>query len=445
VNDRNSQYQDRRAEQEQRALTVVEPLRMPLPDIARRDHGLDESKWRALTESVFPSATSVTGVLMALDYCNARGLDVFKRPVHVVPMWNSKLGRNVETVWPGIGELRTTAARTMTYAGADECEFGKPRKQAFSERKSIPGRGRNQDPKVIEASCPEFEFPDWAQFTVYKIVAGVRCKFVGPKVRFDETFSGEKGLRVPNTRWRQAPYQMLEKCAEAAALRRAFPEELAGSYTSDEMEGKVANSTVPQADYVDADANDGRGQGEQLRREEPQAQDDQSNDDDHGGGEADDGWDERDLLDYMGGMRRTLKSVKSIERLEQILKHEEGRMKTLPTEQRDEAQRLEDEARTRIEAAAAGAEMSRQHPEAGDDGADDQQQAGQEPVQAAEDHPEDPYIADFRAKVAKIEMIVDLTKFEGETMDELEEKPPFIANVCRRILQQRRDALKPAK
>jgi hypothetical protein len=61
-----------------------------------------------------------------------------------------------------------------------------------------------------------FTFPEWAQVTVYKIMGGQRVAFVGPKVYFKEIFSGEKGLRVPNSRWRQAPIQMLEKCAEAA-------------------------------------------------------------------------------------------------------------------------------------------------------------------------------------------------------------------------------------
>jgi hypothetical protein len=53
-----------------------------------------------------------------------RGLDPFKRPVHIVPVWNSSLGREVETVWPSINELETTAARTGAWAGIDPPDFG---------------------------------------------------------------------------------------------------------------------------------------------------------------------------------------------------------------------------------------------------------------------------------------------------------------------------------
>jgi len=453
VNDRRESYQDKRAREEQRALTVVDPLRMPLPAIAVQQHQLTESKWRALTESVFPSAKTVTGVLMALDYCAARRLDVFKRPVHVVPMWNSKLGREVETVWPGIGELRTTASRTGQWAGSDPCQFGRLVSKAFHEKRSTPGRGNNE-PRVTEATCPEMDFPEWAQFTVYKIVAGVRCAFVGPQVFFLETFSGEKGLRVPNARWRQAPRQMLQKCAEAAALRMAFPEELGESYAAEEMEGKTTTSGVPQADYDEVDANDDRGRGERLHRQEPDAE---PGSDDAGGGEGDQheqvetgaaqesAWSERKLVNYMGGMRRFLNNVTDMAELEHTLETEKDRVASLPDAERREAQQLEDDARSRIMAAAA--EVKNADTATATAAAAHDAPPASDPAPVAAAAPagtgEDPYVTAFRARVAKVEMIVDLNTLENETMDEVDQQQPLVANICRRILQNRRDALKP--
>jgi phage recombination protein Bet len=225
-------------DQDSRAL-MVQPPRLPMPREAA-PAGITPGKWKALVDAVFPSAKTVDGVMLAVSYCRERGLDVFKRPVHVVPMYNSALGREIETVWPGINEYRTTASRTGQWAGNDECKFGPLLTEAFKdEQERWKWNGNIREKYIAKADCPSFTFPEWAQVTVYRLMGGQRVPFVGPKVYFKEIFSGEKGLRVPNARWQQAPSGQLEKCAEAAALRRAFPEELGNDYTAEEMEGKV--------------------------------------------------------------------------------------------------------------------------------------------------------------------------------------------------------------
>jgi hypothetical protein len=48
----------------------------------------------------------------------------------------------------------------------------------------------------------------------------------------------------PNNMWRRLPDTMLAKCAESLALRKAFPSQLAGVYTPEEM-GQADNPDPP--------------------------------------------------------------------------------------------------------------------------------------------------------------------------------------------------------
>ena len=95
---------------------------------ALADLGIDNIGWKVLQDVIFPNATSADSIIMALTYCRRRKLDIFKRPVHIVPMYstaaNGGKGAMIDTVWPSIAEIRTTAFRTGEYAGRDPTAFG---------------------------------------------------------------------------------------------------------------------------------------------------------------------------------------------------------------------------------------------------------------------------------------------------------------------------------
>lgn len=137
-------------------------------------------------------------IQFALAVCSRTGLDPFSKQVH----FRKQGDRDDIVIITGIDGLRLTANRSMAYAGQDEPDF----------------------------EMGEKKYPVKATVTVYKIVQGVRCAFTGT-ARWEEFYPGDK----QGFMWRKMPYTMLGKCAEAQALRKAFPAELSGIYSHEEM------------------------------------------------------------------------------------------------------------------------------------------------------------------------------------------------------------------
>ncbi|MFY9974002.1 MAG: phage recombination protein Bet [Chromatiaceae bacterium] len=223
---------------------VLLPCRLPVASQTLAQIGLDPGTWAVLTDSIFPGARTPEGVLLAVRYCQARGLDVMKRPVHVVPMWSKALNREVETVWPGIAEVQTTAARTGCWAGLDSPRFGPEVTRTF--RGAVKRDGRWEEVEVT------LTYPQWAEVIVYRLVNGVRCPF-SETVFWEETYARAGRSELPNEMWQKRPRGQLLKCAKAASLRAAFPEE--AGYTAEEMAGRpIDPDEVAAPPVIDADA-----------------------------------------------------------------------------------------------------------------------------------------------------------------------------------------------
>ena len=210
------------------------------PAVAK-EFNLQPTEWRVLVDQIFPAAKSVEAVMMALAYCRKRNLDIFKKPVHIVPMWSSAKKQMVETVWPGIAEIRTTAARTGEYAGIDAVEFGPMVERTFT---GLVGRSGQE-----ETVTKKVRFPEWASVIVYRIVAGQKSAYHA-KVFWEETFATVGKSEIPNDMWAKRPRGQLDKCVEAAALRKAFPEELGNTYAAEEMEGRTIDGVAVESATV---------------------------------------------------------------------------------------------------------------------------------------------------------------------------------------------------
>lgn len=205
----------------------VVPFEQQYPAAAQR--GLDQSIWGALQNSVFPGAKEES-ILMAVDYCSSRHLDILLKPVHLVPMSvkTSKKdgnGKDIyeyrDVVMPGIGLYRIQADRSGTYAGADEPEFGPLVSLQLGDGKNVT----------------DYQFPEWCKYTVHKLMGDRLVTFSAKEYWMENYATASKYTSAPNAMWKKRPYAQLAKCAEAQALRKAWPD-IGQAPTAEEMEGK---------------------------------------------------------------------------------------------------------------------------------------------------------------------------------------------------------------
>ena len=220
-------------------------LRIPYVHRALELYGIDAMTWNVLISAVWPAARTPEAIMLALAYCKGRHLDPMKKMVHIVPVWDSKApsgdpqkpGAFVETVWPSIAEIRVTASRTGCYGGKDAAIFGPDITEKLAE---IDTRNDAVKEEV------EITYPEWCRVDVYRIVQGIRCKFEGPKVYWKEAYATKsRWSPIPNEMWMDRKSGQLEKCAEAASLRAAFPEELGNEYAAEEMWGRRLPEHLP--------------------------------------------------------------------------------------------------------------------------------------------------------------------------------------------------------
>ena len=188
---------------------------------ALTERNIDTAVWTTLQNSVFPGAKDES-ILLAVDYCKARKLDILKKPCHIVPMsvTDAKTGNKNwrDVIMPGIYEQRITAFRSGQMAGQDEPVFGD----------TVTFRG-------IEA-------PEWCRVTVYRFINNERCAFSHTEYFSEACATTKEGK--PNSMWSKRPRGQLAKCAEAGALRKAFPDELGGVITADEVNEEPINQHI---------------------------------------------------------------------------------------------------------------------------------------------------------------------------------------------------------
>lgn len=162
----------------------------------------DESQLSLIKNTISKDLTDQEFSLL-VEVAKRTGLDLFTRQLYGI-----KRGGQM-TIQTGIDGYRLMAARTGNLAGIDDAIFD-------TESEKHPGK---------------------ASVTVWRFVHRQRVPF-SATARWSE-YSQEK-----SPMWGKMPYLMLGKCAEALALRKAFPAELSGIYTHEEMDQAESESAM---------------------------------------------------------------------------------------------------------------------------------------------------------------------------------------------------------
>lgn len=166
-----------------------------------------------LIKQTVAQGTSDLELQLFLEVCKSSGLNPFQRQVYAIMRQESYKDENDQwkkrsrmTIQTGIDGYRLIAARTGQHIGSSEPEYG-------------PEEKGN---------------PTWARVKVKRATSSGHIAEFAATCRWREyAQTNQKG--EPTAMWAKMPYLMLGKVAESLALRKAFPAELSGVYTAEEM------------------------------------------------------------------------------------------------------------------------------------------------------------------------------------------------------------------
>lgn len=152
-----------------------------------------EDKLKLLKDTVCKGASD-NELQLFLHVCIKTGLDPFMKQIYSIPRGGQR------TIQTSIDGFRLIAERTCKYSPGKE-----------------PSYTYDSNGKLISATA-----------TVKKMTADGTWHEISATA-FNDEYNGR------NTFWGKMPHLMLAKCAECLALRRAFPAEMSGVYSDEEM------------------------------------------------------------------------------------------------------------------------------------------------------------------------------------------------------------------
>lgn len=164
-----------------------------------------------------------------LHVCSRTQLDPFAKQIYAVFREDKKLNRKVMTIQTGIDGYRLIAERTGRYMPGREPVFTYGKDGNLVSATSFVKKF-GPDKTWHEVAATAF----WTEY--------VQTNYEGKPLKF----------------WQQMPHGQLGKCAESLALRKAFPSDMSGLYTKEEMEQSESDTLTGEI------INKATGEVEQL-------------------------------------------------------------------------------------------------------------------------------------------------------------------------------------
>lgn len=209
-------------EEEKKEIKVIERI-IENREIAPADvFGKLERSQIDLIKRTVAKGASDDELKLFIQVCKGANLNPFMKQVFLVPRWDSREGKEIRAIQVSIDGLRAIAEEGGAYAGNEDPTFEGEESVTLESKKVV-------------------KHPLSAKVTVYKIVEGNRYPFTAT-ARWEEYYPGAK----MGFQWHVRPYLMLGKCAEALALRKAFPKLLSGMYAQEELDRSTGESQPEQ-------------------------------------------------------------------------------------------------------------------------------------------------------------------------------------------------------